>query len=162
MSGCVPQQVSASFSPSVSQQKVRTIALSPSGGPLADAIGVKLLRYGFRVFDTGHISNLMVRQNLNEIELSQPQNLRLLKEQGIDALLHVRTIAGYDGRPDSAAVKLTSTENGQILAGVSWENRRAGARGSAAEGFARVGLEQAAEKITETLTDGLRGIEKSR
>jgi hypothetical protein len=116
---------------------------------------VKLLRHGFQVFDAGEISNLMARLNLNEIELYQPQNLRSLKDKGIDAILHVRAIAGYDGRPDSAAAKVTSTADGQVLAGVSWENRRAGARGSPAEGFARVGLEVAAETIVEHLVKGL-------
>ena len=155
VSGCVPQQVSVSYSPTARQETIRTIAISPGGGALADAVGVKLLRYGFQVFDAGQVSNLMVRLNLNEVELYEPQNLRSLKNQGIDAILHVRAIGGYDGRPDSAAAKVTSTADGQILAGLSWENRRAGARGSPAEGFARVGLEVAAETIVEHLVKGL-------
>lgn len=153
--GCVPQKISASYSPSARRETIRAIAISPAGGALADAVGVKLLRHGFQVFDAGQISNLMLRLNLNEVELYQPQNLRSLKDQGIDAILHVRAVGGYDGRPDSAAAKVTSTANGQVLAGVSWENRRAGARGSPAEGFARVGLEVAAETIVEHLVRGL-------
>ena len=76
--GCVPQKISASYSPSARLETVRTIAISPGGGVLADAVGVKLLRHGFQVFDAGQISNLMVRLNLDEVELYQPQNLRSL------------------------------------------------------------------------------------
>jgi hypothetical protein len=100
------------------------------------------------VFDTGHVSNLMVRLNVSEVEVVQPQNLRRLKAEGIDAVLPVRAVA--NSRNDnfqSAAVKLTSTESGMVLAGVNWQNGR---------GAGRVAMADAARQIARSLAEAIR------
>lgn len=139
----------------IRDEQIRTVALAPNSGVLGDAIGFELIKYGFEVFDTAQVSSMMVRMNLNEIEILEPQNLKKLKTKGIDSMLQVRVVAGYDGRPQSASVKMVSTSTGKIMAGASWQNGRAGAQGSLADQDARVGMSVAAQQIAKGISDAI-------
>jgi hypothetical protein len=99
----------------------------------------------------------MVRVNLSEIEISEPQNLLKLKNNRIDGVLQIRTVAGYDGRPQSASVKIISTATGRIVVGATWQNGRHGRQGSMADQDARVDVAVAARQITKGLADAIRG-----
>ena len=155
--GCAAPQVNVVRSQTPMVSSICTIALIPSGGVLADAIGLELMRYDFNVVDTGKITSLMVRDNLNEIEITQPQNLSRLFAEGIDAVILVKSVAGYDGRPQSASVKIVHTKNGQIVAGANWQNGRGGAQGSPADQGARVDLAVAARQIADALGPAIQG-----
>jgi hypothetical protein len=89
MSGCGLSHVS-SVSIAGPKTSVRTIAIMPGGGLLADAVAVELMNRGFTVIDAAATSNMMVRLNLNEIEISRPEGLAKFKGQGIEALLVVQ------------------------------------------------------------------------
>jgi hypothetical protein len=102
--------------------------MMPGGGLLADAVAVELSSRGFTVIDPGATSSLMVRLNLNEVEITQPQGLSKLRGQGVDAVLVVRGAGGYDQQPQSASARMSSTENGTLLAGVTWQNGLGGKR----------------------------------
>ncbi len=154
LAGCIGSQVSTI--PAQVSHPVGTIALMPGGGLFADAIGVEISARGFRVIDTATTSSLMVRLNLNEIEVTRPQGLSKLQDEGIDAILFSRSASGYDGRPQSASTRLTSTHSGQVLAGIVWQNARAGAIGSVADGFARKGLSQAVTEVADALMKTIR------
>lgn len=154
--GCAAPKVNLFRTQAPMTSPIRTIALMPSGGVLADAIGLELLRYGFNVVDTGKITSLMVRDNLNEIEVIQPQNLSSLSADGIDAVILVKSVAGYDGRPQSASIKIVHTTDGQIVAGANWQNGRGGALGSPADQGARVDLADAARQIADALGQTLQ------
>jgi len=128
------------------------IALAPSGGVLADAIGVELFNKGFTVIDTAQMSNLMVRYNMTEIELSKPQNLKALKEEGIDGILTVKSVTGYDGKPQSATVRINSTKAwSEIIVGVSWQNGWGGRQGSILDRSKRKDITGAAKEIVRVL-----------
>ena len=148
-------QVNVVRSQDVLNSPIHTIALMPSGGVLADAVGLELIRFGFRVIDTGKITGLMIRDNLTEIEITQPQNLKRLSYEEIDAVILVKSVAGYDGRPQSATVKIVDTKTGQLVAGVNWQNGRDGAQGSHADQVARVDLAVAARQIADALGQAL-------
>jgi hypothetical protein len=156
VTGCAAPQVNVVRSQAPLESPIRTIALMPSGGVLADAIGLELLRFGFNVIDTGKISGLMIRDNLNEIEITQPQNLSRLYNDGIDAVILVKSVAGYDGRPQSASVKIVHTKTGQLVTGANWQNGRGGAQGSPADQGARVDLAVAAQQIANALGQSLQ------
>jgi len=156
VTSCAAPQVNVVRSKAPLESPVHTIALMPSGGILADAIGLELLRFGFNVIDTGKISGLMIRDNLNEIEITQPQNLSRLFSDGIDAVILVKSVAGYDERPQSASVKIVHTKTGQLLAGANWQNGRGGAQGSPADQGARVDLVVAAQQIANALGQSLQ------
>ena len=136
---------------------VSTIALAPSGGLLADAIGVELFNRGITVIDTHATSQMLVRLNLSEVEIMRPQHLSSLRDEKIDAYLSARSAAGMDGRPQSASVRLNSTHTGQILAGVTWQNGWGGMHGSIADRLMRKDLNQAAQDIARELMKQLDG-----
>jgi len=153
---CTGSKVSAPVNLRPLPEPVAAIALAPSGGVLADAIGTELFGNGFQVIDTQEMSNYLVRLNLDEIELSQPRSLTLLRERGIQAVMNVRSVAGYDDKPQSATVRVVSTQNGELIAAVNWQNGRGGARGSPADAMMRKDVVGAARQIAEALLPQLR------
>lgn len=154
IAGCVPAQLNISASPSQAEP-IKAVALAPNGGVLADAIGFEFIKYGFDVFDATQVSSLMVRMNLSEMEILEPQNLLKLKNSGIDGMLQVRSVEGYDGRPQSVSVKIVSTATGRIVAGATWQNGRAGQQGSMADQDARSDVAAAARQIAKGIADAI-------
>jgi len=137
------------------REPIRSIALAPSGGPLADAIGFGLMKEGIEVTDSEQVSRIMMRLNLNEVEVWEPKNLQRFKAEGVETLLQVRSVGGYDSRPQSATIKLISTETSRVLIGATWQNGRSGATGSIADSVARVDIAEAAEQIAQGLSQAM-------
>ena len=117
---------------------------------------MELSNKGYQVFDSQQLSNLLIRSGLSEAEISQPQNLRALKDLGLDAYLSIRSTEGYDGLPESASVRLTSTSDGRIIGGIYWQNGWGGGRGSACDRTMRKNIADAASEITNGLIQGMR------
>jgi hypothetical protein len=99
---------------------------------------------------------MMIRLNLNEVEITKPEGLNKLKGQGIDAILVVRSAGGQDDNPQSASARMNSTQNGQVLAGVTWQNGFGGQAGSMADRVMRKGLADAAAEIATALVARVR------
>ncbi len=154
--GCAGPRTNVSRSPDALPHDVRTVALMPSGGVLADAVGIELLNLGLDVVDTSTMTSFMARFNLTEVEFAHPQNIRKLADEGIDTIILVKSVAGYDNRPESASVRLVSTATGRLIIGVTWQNGKGGAKGSPADGMMRVNLSIAARQIAEGIGRGLR------
>jgi hypothetical protein len=156
LSSCATSKVSSLPVSSQAKHTVKVIAFSPGGGLLADAVGVELSNRGFTVIDSATMSSMMIRLNLSEIEITRPEGLAKLKDQGIDAFLVVRTAGGYDQNPHSASARMNSTHSGQVLAGVTWQNGFGGIAGSPADRVMRKGLADAATEITNALVERVR------
>lgn len=152
--GCAGSRLNISKSATVFDLK--TIALMPGGGVLADAIGIELLRYGFDIIDPATITSCMVRLNLTEIEFALPQNLKKLADEGIDAVLLVKSVSGYDNRPNSASIKLVSTATGRLLIGATWQTGKGGALGSPADAMMRKDISAAAHEIATGIGNALK------
>ena len=133
---------------------VKTIALSPNGGFMAESIGSELSSLGY-IIDTSAVGNLMARNDLNESQISLPKNLRILKDEGFDAYLFVSTSGGSSDFPQSVTVRINSTDNGELISGVMWQNAWAGQEESVADRIMRKNIPQAAEQITKRLAKGL-------
>lgn len=157
--GCTPSQVSL-VGGKLPDHPVKTIAISPNSGILGEAIIIELSRYDFNVIDSQTFSNTMIRLNMTEIELFNPQNLQKLTDLGIDAYLVARTVAGYDDLPESAIVRLNSTHNGQLIAGISWQNGHGGQRGSMADRDSRKNITGASREIVDVLVKKLAPVNK--
>lgn len=137
------------------REPIRSIGLAPSGGPLADAIGFGLMKEGIEVTDSEQVSRIMMRLNLNEVEVWEPKNLQRFKAEGVATLLQVRSVGGYDSRPQSATIKVISTDTSRVLIGATWQNGRSGAPGSIADSVARVDIAEAAEQIAQGLSKAM-------
>lgn len=153
---CASSQVSMHSVGSKPAHQIQAIAMAPGGGLLADAVAVELANRGFTVIDPAATSNLLVRLNLTEIEIARPAGLAKLKDQGVDAYLVVRAAAGWDGRPESASARMNSTQTGQVLAGVTWQNGWGGMPGSPADRVMRRNLTDAANEIANALAQRVR------
>ena len=156
LSACASSKVSSVSAPNQTKQVVKVIAFAPGGGLLADAVGVELSNRGFTIIDSATTSSMMVRLNLNEIEIARPEGLAKFKEQGIDAMLIVRGGGGYDDQPQSASARMNSTATGQVIAGVTWQNGFGGAAGSPADRIMRKGLHEAAVEISNALAERVK------
>ena len=156
LGGCASSKLSSMPVASQAKHAVKVIAFAPGGGLLADAVGVELANRGFTVIDSSSTSSMLVRLNLNEVEITRPEGLSKLKEQGIDAFLTVRSGGGYDQQPQSASARMNSTHTGQVLAGVTWQNGFGGQAGSPVDRLMRKGLSEAATEIAVALTDRVK------
>ena len=156
LAGCASSKVSSLPVSSTTEQSVKVIAFAPGGGVLADAIGVELSNRGLTVIDSAATSSMMIRLNLNEVEITKPEGLNKLKGQGIDAILVVRSAGGHDDNPQSASARMNSTKNGQVLAGVTWQNGFGGQAGSISDRVMRKGLADAAAEIATALIARVR------
>lgn len=154
--GCASSRISTMPVSEKVSHPIKAIALAPDGGLLADAVGVELSNKGFTIIDSVATSKLMVRLNLNEIEIARPEGLAKLKDQGIDAFLTVRAAGGYDQQPQSASARVNSTHTGQVIAGISWQNGWGGQAGSIADRAMRKGLAEAAADIANALVQSIR------
>ena len=156
LSACASSKVSTNSTPNQIKALVKVIAFAPGGGLLADAVGVELANRGFTIIDSATTSTMMIRLNLNEIEIARPEGLAKFKTQGIDAMLIVRAGGGYDQQPQSASARMTNTSTGQIIAGVTWQNGFGGAAGSPADRIMRKGLNEAAIEIANALSERIK------
>lgn len=135
---------------------IRTIAISPSSSMFGDAVGIELANRGFNVIDSGQAASLLVTSGLDEVRVYRPEDARPLVARGIDAMLSVRSSVGYDGRPQSATIKLVSLRDGKILVGANWQNGWGGMPGSPADRMSRDDLVEAAGNIANTIERALR------
>ncbi|MFW6131788.1 MAG: hypothetical protein ACOC5F_04235 [Candidatus Aminicenantaceae bacterium] len=100
-----------------------TFGMAPSGGELADAIERKLIEKGYKVMDRPTLSDIMAEHNLTEKDFSNTDNLEILRNECIDAIITVDATTGYDGEPNDAIVTVKRTNSrGDILASILWEN----------------------------------------
>jgi len=108
------------------------VAVSPAvfSGALARRIGQRLSDRGVSVVSRSDTLDLLTRHDIPRAEAASPHGLRALHEQGIDILLIVDAVNGWDSKPDSAAARLLSTVTGDVLMAVSWENGHCAMKGS--------------------------------
>lgn len=156
LAACAGSRVSTMPASGRVTHSINAIALAPEGGLLADAVGIELSNRGFTVIDSASTSKLMVRLNLNEVEIARPEGLAKLREQGIDAFLTVRAAGGYDQQPHSATARVNSTHTGQLIAGITWQNGWGGQAGSIADRTMRKGLAEAAAETANSLVATIR------
>lgn len=155
MWSCASSQISQTAVRPYRGPKPSSIALSPGGGVLGEAIGLELFNRGYTVVDPDETARMVGRSDLTEFEVSQAAGLEALRDKGIDALLVVKTVAGYDGRPQSATARLTATADGQIISAVTWQNGWGGLEGSPADRTMRKDVAEAAREIVSALASHL-------
>ena len=136
-------------------KKVESLAIAPGSGVLGDAVGLELFNLGMNVMDANQANSIVGRAGLSEFEVTTTKGYATLRDKGIDAVLSVKAIIANDGTPESASIRVTETDQGKIIAGVSWENGWGGQRGSMADRTMRDNLSEAAQDIAEELYERL-------
>jgi hypothetical protein len=153
---CASSQVSVLQRSARSSQPLKNVALAPGAGVLAEAIGLELFNAGFTIIDANQAIQILGRAGLTEMELTSSQGFSALHEKGIEAVLVAKSVEGHDGQPQSASVRITSTRDGQTLAGLTWQNGWGGVRGSPADRTMRKDLTEAAREIASELLKQIR------
>ena len=149
--GCAASQISV-VGNKISQSSFNNIALSSNNGVLGQAVANELVGRGYKVQSPGQTNTLMLRLNLNEGEVTAPKSLQAFSKEGIDAVIVVSAVGGYDQMPQSASVQIINTSTLDIIAGLNWQNGYAGQQGSIADRVMRKGLTKAAKEIVDGLT----------
>ena len=151
LAGCAASQISV-VGNKISQSSFNNIALSSNNGVLGQAVANELVGRGYKVQSPGQTNTLMLRLNLNEGEVTAPKSLQAFSKEGIDAVIVVSAVGGYDQMPQSASVQIINTSTLDIMAGLNWQNGYAGQQGSIADRVMRKGLTKAAKEIVDGLT----------
>ena len=150
LSSCATSKVSM-VGNKVNLKKFKSIALNPGSGVLGQAVANELAGRGYKVSTPGKTTSTMLRLNLNEAEISKPKTLAALLREGVEAVLIINAVGGYDQMPQSASVQLIETKTYEILAGVNWQNGWGGQAGSIADRVMRKGLTRSASEIVNAL-----------
>ena len=150
VSACATSKVSM-VGNKVNLKSFKNIALNPGSGVLGQAVANELVGRGYKVSTPGKTTSTLFRLNLNEAEISKPKTLSALSKEGIEAVLIINTVGGYDQMPQSASVQLIETKSYEILAGVNWQNGWGGQAGSIADRVMRKGLTTSAAEIVNSL-----------
>jgi hypothetical protein len=149
--GCATSQVSV-VGNKVSRSSFKNIAISTNNGVLGQAVANEMVGRGYKVQSPGQTSRLMLSLNLNEGQITEPKSLEAFSKKGVDAVIVVSAVGGYDQMPQSASVQIINTSTLDIMAGLNWQNGFAGQQGSIADRLMRKGLTKAAKEIVDGLT----------
>lgn len=156
LGACSTAQIAQSTRGHYAGPAVHTVAIAPGGGALADAIGVELFNRGVSVVDAEQTRGILGHVGISEVQVATPQSYAALHAAGADALLVVKSVMSSDGTPESASARLTSTVNGEVVAGLTWQNGWGGMRGSIADRTMRKNLAETASAISDTLLQRMR------
>ena len=150
MVGCATSQISM-VGNKVSLSSFKNIALSSNSSMLGQAVANELVGRGYKVQSPGQTSNLMLRLNLDEAEITEPKSLKAFSKEGVDAVIVVSAVGGYDQMPQSASVQIINTNTLDIMVGINWQNGWGGQQGSIADRVMRKGLTRSAKEIVNAL-----------
>jgi hypothetical protein len=156
--GCAGPKVTSAPGAVPSGHVVRTVAIQPVvtavDGILGDALGVQLSKRGMVVMDAAATAQAF-RESQVDITTQQVQGMAVLRRLGVDALIAVAAVPGYDGAVQTASLRVLSAHTGKVLTNVIWENAWSGMRGSIADRAMRSGLVEAAEQLADALVSQL-------
>ena len=155
LSGCATSQISI-VGNKVSLSSFKNIALSSNSSMLGQAVANELVGRGYKVQSPGQTSNLMLRLNLDEAEITEPKSLKAFSKEGVDAVIVVSAVGGYDQMPQSASVQIINTNTLDIMVGINWQNGWGGQQGSIADRVMRKGLTRAAKEIVNALDASIK------
>lgn len=153
---CASSKMSVSQPPTGPATDVDRLAIAPGSGVLGEAIALELFNAGITVIDANEVIAIVGRVGLDEFEVTSAKGYAALRDRKIGAVLVAKATMARDGTPESAAIRVTGTTSGEIIAGITWQNGRGGRRGSIADRTMRKNLSQAAQEIARELIGRLR------
>lgn len=153
---CASSKMSVTSDPHRTVQAVSTLAIAPGSGVLGEAIAVELFNSGVTVVDVNQALTIIGRAGLQEFEMTSVKGFAALSESGVQAVLVAKSVDSDDGTPESASVRITLTESGNTIAGITWQNGWGGQRGSIADRSMRKNLSEAAREISKEIMKRIR------
>jgi hypothetical protein len=102
---------------------IRVMALDSDSTLLGEAVANEFSTRGSTVIKASELGKIFAGSGLTEIEVTQPQNMKTLKAEGIDAYLIIQSTEGNNKLPKSVTAWLIETATGKIVAEATWQNR---------------------------------------
>jgi len=134
---------------------IHRIAVSPSGGDVADAIVQRLREKEggkLEVMGTKATAEMLQRTKVMSIKATTPESLAILKREGIDAWLRMESAAHPSSdTPQNVNVRMTSTHDPLQYIDFLWHNGWGGMRGSLADATMRRGRDDALDAVTDEI-----------
>lgn len=156
VAACASSKMSVTSHPQAQSKVVSRVAIAPGSGVLGEAIGVELFNSGLTIVNSNEALTIIGRLGLKEFELTSAKGYAALREAGIDSVLAAQSVFAMDGTPESASIRITATDRGEIIAGITWQNGWGGQRGSIADRTMRKNLSEAAREIAREITNRIR------
>jgi len=150
LAGCAGARLTETIRNPYSGPPIQSIAIDPRGGVMGDQIAVELANSGLNILDSDHTAHLALRQE-GKFPINSPEGHEELRVGGVDALLVVRAMIGWDGKPQIVKAQLISTHTSDVITDLSWQNGWGGEFGSVADRTMRKSMSEAARQISELL-----------
>ena len=154
--GCAGARLTEMIQTPYSGPPVRSIAIDPRCGVMGEEIAMHLNRGNLRVFDSDQTIQIARRVGIDEYHINSPEGLEGLRNKGVDALLIVKTMIGWDGKPQIVTARLINTHTSEVITSLSWENGWGGEFGSVADRTMRKSVPEAARQISVSLLNRIR------
>ena len=154
--GCAGARVIETIRTPSSGADVQCVAIDPRGGIMGEEIALRLGNGGLQVFDSDQTMQIARQAGIDAYLINSPDGLEGLRSAGVDALLVVRTMLGWDGKPQIVTARLIDTRTAEVITGFSWENGWGGDVGSVADRTMRKSVPEAADQISMSLLDRIR------
>lgn len=152
LSSCSSAKVGVIGRTSLAERGVRTIAMAPGGEQsFTDALSGEIAARGLTVKEPAWTADTASKLGISKAELELPDGLMKFKASGADAVVWITAIMAYDGKPESATVRVKSTADGSLLKTIEWNNGWGGLAGSPADRIQRKNIRAAAKQTCEAL-----------
>ena len=154
--GCAGARLTEMIQTPYSGPLVQSIAIDPRGGIMGEEIAMHLVSGSLKVFDSDQTIQIARRAGIDEYHINSPEGLEGLRNGGVDALLIVKTMIGWDGKPQIVTARLINTHTSEVITGFSWENGWGGDFGSIADRTMRKSVPEAARQISASILNRIR------
>lgn len=121
----------------------------------ANLLAEELSQKGYGILNQTSTASVLKKMDLDANQMGDPQNILLLKDRRIDALMNVTVEMGPRELLNEVTIRVTGTKSGEPLAALLWRNAWSGAAGSPADTFMKTPNALAAKKVAEALTHQL-------
>ncbi len=88
-------------------------------------------------------------------KVRQIENMDALKQAGVNTIITVKDTLGYDGSPETANIKVISTETGDTIATINWSNAYLLSSGKLLDRVVRSSVQSAAKDIADEISKKL-------
>jgi hypothetical protein len=154
--GCAGARLIETIRSPYSGEDVRCVAIDPRGGVMGEEIALRLGIGGLQVIDSDQTMQIARQAGIDAYFINSPDGLEELRNAGADALLVVKAMLGWDGKPQVVTARLIDTRTAEVITGLSWENGWGGEFGSIPDRTMRKSVPEAARQISASILDRIR------
>jgi hypothetical protein len=151
--GCAGARLADTVRSDYSGPAIRTVAVAPGGGLVAEAVAARLQMERIAVMGPSETISVLEQAGLTRAQVAGEAGFQELVKHDVDALLVIRSLYGWDGHPQSVSVRLISTRTAEVITGFAWENGWGGDLGSVADRIMRRDSAEAAHQIVAGLLE---------